>query len=131
MSVATTATKPRQPILTLAGPKPPPEPPPTPAPRMAKRGVPWAMVNEMAADLMELYPAAFNPSAPRPLAIGIHKAIIADLGCDPKVLSVTLGCWCSGPRYRLACWVGAWRYDLNGEHVGEVTADQVAGRKTP
>jgi hypothetical protein len=36
---------------------------------------------------------------PKPLAIGIHHTILADLGCDPKVLHVAMHIWCSQPGY--------------------------------
>ena len=56
---------------------PPPEPPPEPTARDLK----WQAANQLMSDLIELY-ECFDSLRPKPLAIGIHTTILADLGCE-------------------------------------------------
>jgi ProP effector len=67
---------------------------------------------------MQAVPA--NPT----VAVGIHDAILADLGCDPTILSRALSYWCASARYRLALCSNDERYGLDGQPCGEVTAEQ-------
>ena len=43
-------------------------------------------VEELLQQLQAGYPAAFTKGAPKPLAIGVHHTIQAELGCDRAVL---------------------------------------------
>jgi sRNA-binding protein len=98
-----------------AKPRPPPQQPKPPSERDAK----WAAVNQLIADLIELYPKVFDAHRPKPLAIGIREAILSDLGCDPRVLFLALGYWCRQARYRAALCANDHRFGLDGMRRGD------------
>ena len=102
---------------------PPPEPPPPESTRQARRDIKWQAINQLLTDLVELY-EVFDALQPKPLAIGIHTAILADLGRDPTVLSRALSYWCSQQRYLTALCANDQRYGLDGLPNGEVTTEQ-------
>lgn len=78
--------------------------------------------------LVSLWPDAFNLENPRPLAIGIDKALVADI--DRRQLSgagslrFSLGLYVHRSAYIKALAAGGQRYDLNGKPHGEVTTEQ-------
>ncbi|MFE8048138.1 ProQ/FINO family protein [Brenneria goodwinii] len=80
--------------------------------------------------LASLWPDAFNLEKPRPLAIGIDKALAADI--ERRQLSgvgslrFSLGLYIHRSAYIKALAAGGQRYDLNGNPQGEVTAEQQA-----
>jgi sRNA-binding protein len=80
--------------------------------------------------LAERFPAAFviNPRCRRPLKLGIHHDILAQLGdtITPRGLSDALRVYASNPHYRKACVSGAARIDLNGQPVGTVSEEHAA-----
>ena len=147
-------TAPR-PVEPPAAPKPPPkvtqppQPPPTPqrAPgekteaqrakakrhrqrRHAKRVVELRpQVEELLGQLQVRWPVAFARGAPKPLAIGVHHQIQAELGCSPEVLENAMRVWCSRPAYLAAAAVGTHRHDLAGAPVAELTAEERLGAK--
>jgi ProP effector len=67
----------------------------------------------------------------RPLKIGIHGDILAALdgGITPDELKLALAHYCRNPVYLRKILPGTWRYDLDGNHVGEVTANEAADAK--
>jgi sRNA-binding protein len=107
--------------VSAPSPEPPPQPPPT---LTRNRNPKWAAISSLLSDLTELYPSVFNSLRPRPLAVGIHGAILGDLGCDPRTLAYALNVWCRQPRYLNAICSHDLRFDLNGQPYGEVTAEQ-------
>jgi ProP effector len=77
--------------------------------------------------LAERFPACFaiNPRYRRPLKIGIHHDIAAQLGgtISPRVISAALRVYVSNGKYLKARITGAERVDLNGMPAGTVTAE--------
>ncbi|POE18032.1 hypothetical protein BV918_00685 [Pectobacterium odoriferum] len=75
-----------------------------------------------------LWPDAFNLENPRPLAIGIDKALAADIErrqlSGAGSLRFSLGLYVHRSAYVKALAAGGQRYDLNGKPQGEVTAEQ-------
>ncbi|AOR63846.1 hypothetical protein A7983_11355 [Pectobacterium wasabiae CFBP 3304] len=78
--------------------------------------------------MVSLWPDAFNLENPRPLAIGIDKALAADIErrqlSGAGSLRFSLGLYVHRSAYVKALAAGGQRYGLNGKHQGEVTAEQ-------
>ncbi|MCA6917018.1 ProQ/FinO family protein [Pectobacterium versatile] len=78
--------------------------------------------------LVLLWPDAFSLENPRPLAIGIDKALAADIECrqlsGAGSLRFSLGLYIHRSAYIKALAAGGQRYDLNGKPLGDVTAEQ-------
>jgi ProP effector len=79
--------------------------------------------------LQKKFPIAFpiNPAPKIPLKIGIHKDILeqADqLNLSEQDVRAALKKWCRGKRYSDCIVVGAARFDLYGNPVGQVTKDE-------
>lgn len=116
--------------------KQPPPPPKTAAERrerflrkLAKDGLTWDDINTLTALLMEKYPEVFGARR-KPLAVGIHHAIIAEMGCNPRALSIALRQWCSHRAYLAALANGTHRYGLDGSPAAELTdADRAAAQQ--
>ncbi|MEI7248365.1 ProQ/FINO family protein [Pectobacterium carotovorum] len=78
--------------------------------------------------LVLLWPDVFSLENPRPLAIGIDKALAADI--ERRQLSgvgslrFSLGLYIHRSAYIKALVAGGQRYDLNGKPLGEVTTEQ-------
>jgi ProP effector len=78
----------------------------------------------MIEELCQRYPKTFThePHDVRPLACGIHKAIVADAPDLPtSIVSQALAIYVAWLPYMRACIVGAPRIDLNGDPAGVVT----------
>jgi sRNA-binding protein len=78
----------------------------------------------MIGELCQRYPKTFThePHDVRPLARGIHKAIIADTPDLPaSVVSQALAIYVAWLPYMRACIAGAPRIDLSGAPAGVVT----------
>jgi hypothetical protein len=60
--------------------------------KLERMGFTETDIETPTATLTERYPNTFAQFR-RPLAIGIHTAIIADLGCDPVLLRLVLARW--------------------------------------
>jgi sRNA-binding protein len=94
-------------------------------PRKARKSRTVAAVLQLLA---ERWPAAFSilERKRRPLAIGIHHAILAALDgvVTPAELSTALGCYVGNPRYLKRLRKGAVRFGLDGAAVGAVTPEQ-------
>ncbi|MBN7767344.1 ProQ/FINO family protein [Pectobacterium brasiliense] len=78
--------------------------------------------------LVSLWPNAFNLENPRPRAIGIDKALAADIErrqlSGAGSLRFSLGLYIHRSAYIKALAAGGQRYDLNGKPQGEVSAEQ-------
>jgi sRNA-binding protein len=75
-------------------------------------------------ELCQRYPKTFThePDDVRPLARGIHKAIVADVPDLPaSVVSQALAIYAAWLPYMRACIAGAPRIDLSGDPAGVVT----------
>jgi sRNA-binding protein len=72
----------------------------------------------------------FDPKHPKPLAIGIKRQIVAELGMDDRKarqLGRLLGMWCGRPSYLEALAAdGATRHGIDGRPVEPVTAEHQA-----
>src|SRR5215469_13249267 len=81
----------------------------------------------LVGKLAERFPAAFaiNPRHRRPLKLGIHVDILAQLSdtIAPRDLSVALRIYVGNIGYLKALVTGADRIDLNGMPTGTVTAE--------
>jgi sRNA-binding protein len=76
--------------------------------------------------MAERYPRCFHlfPLHRWPLKVGIHIDLLHDLNgaISEKKINRFLGSYTSGVGYlRNSKKLGAWRYDLAGNHVGKVT----------
>jgi sRNA-binding protein len=73
----------------------------------------------------------FDRDAPVPLALGIHEAIVAELGLDPvqrRKMRRVIATWCKTTRYlRALAKPGAMRHDIAGNPVAPVADDHRAG----
>jgi hypothetical protein len=76
-----------------------------------------AACEAVLARLQTLYPDVFNPVMPKPLAIGVHVAIIAALPeFTPRQVGRALGWWTwSRQGYLAQMRTASCRYSLNGE----------------
>ena len=103
----------------------------TPIDTTAERPTFRVRVEHVQAFLKEHYPDLFG-SDPKPLAIGIHHVIHArHPELDLSGLKRALTLRCAWFRYLKALTQpGAMRYDLDGQPVGEVTAEQVEIART-
>jgi ProP effector len=86
---------------------------------------------ELIGVLAERFPAAFaiKPSYRRPLKLGIHVDILAQLSdmIAPRDLSNALRSYTSNRCYLHSCLTaGTPRIDLNGEVAGQVTESEAA-----
>jgi ProP effector len=85
---------------------------------------------ELIGILAERFPAAFaiKPSHRRPLKLGIHNDILAQLSdtIAPRDLSIALRIYVGNIGYLKALVPGADRVDLNGVPAGTVTAEHAA-----
>ena len=83
--------------------------------------------------LAERFPAAFaiKPRHRRPLKLGIHNDILAQLNhtISPRALSDALRIYVASIGYLKALVTGAERVDLNGMPAGTVTAEHAATAK--
>ena len=78
----------------------------------------------MIEELCQRYPKTFThePHDVRPLARGIHKAIVADAPDLPaSIVSQALAIYAAWLPYMRACIAGAPRIDLSGDPAGVVT----------
>ena len=82
---------------------------------------------DLVCILAKRFPAAFaiKPSYRRPLKIGIHHDIAAQLGdtISPRVISDALRIYVSNSKYLKALVAGADRVDLNGMPASTVIAE--------
>ena len=89
---------------------------------------------ELIGILAERFPACFavNPSYRRPLKLGIHVDILAQLSdtIAPRDLSSALRIYVSNSKYLTALVAGADRVDLNGMPAGTGTAEHADIAKT-
>jgi ProP effector len=90
------------------------------------------LVDEAYAKLAERWPDCFDLKRPKPLAIGIHTAIIESGVLDAATCSIVLRCYVSGKRYLCACTApDAMRIDLDGQPVAPVSErDANSSRKS-
>jgi sRNA-binding protein len=85
--------------------------------------------------MQECFPVAF-PAKPNPkvaLKVGIFEDLVAwaaTIGVPKSMVKKAIRAWCQGLRYTQAlAVVGAPRYDLQGNIVGEIDVDQARGAK--
>ena len=135
-------TKPDKPAK-VAKPAPKPKAAPTPVARLpggktaaqierrrryrakhAKPQPPWPEIAAMQAALAARYPAVFGEA--RPLAIGIHHQIMAEMGGDRTTLSAALRYWVAQSAYLRAVASGTHRHGLDGAPVAELNAAESA-----
>jgi ProP effector len=88
-------------------------------------------VHATIALLCERWPKCFVmfPQRRKPLKIGIHKDIPADL-IEPEILKRALRFYVGNVGYLSAMKPGAARIDLNGDPVGEVSEGDARGSQS-
>ena len=86
-----------------------------------------AEISVILEDLCARWPKAFAmyQRGRRPLQIGVHMDILAQLAIEPKLLSAPLRCYCAATAICLPRSPGAARIDLDGEPVDTVRAEDV------
>lgn len=84
-------------------------------------------VLETLGILREWFPPAFSAGRPRPLKVGIHKDLAEKASAiSTGVIARAMRYHTQSDRYLRALKPGAARVDLDGNAVGEVTADEAA-----
>lgn len=88
-----------------------------------------AKAEEGLAALIAAYPAVFDRANPRPLAIGIHKELLAAareerLAAPTSAIRMAIDRWTGSREYLAGLVESAARVNLQGEPDGEVTAAQ-------
>lgn len=76
---------------------------------------------ECLAQLAQHYPALFDPASPKPLALGVHKAMSADSGLSRTRIRRGLRVWTNTPEYLQALAKGGPRHGIDRQHSGDVT----------
>jgi ProP effector len=78
--------------------------------------------------LAEAFPTAFAiyEVKRRPLKVGIHADVLAALNgaMTPAELGLALRRYCGNSVYLSRLLRGAWRYDVDGQRAGDVTAEE-------
>lgn len=88
-----------------------------------------AKAEEGLTALIAAYPSVFDRSNPRPLAIGIHKELLAAsregrLAAPTSAIRMAIDRWTGSRDYLAGLVQAAPRVNLQGEPDGEVTAEQ-------
>lgn len=88
-----------------------------------------AKAEEGLTALIAAYPSVFDRSNPRPLAIGIHKELLAAsregrLAAPTSAIRMAIDRWTGSREYLAGLVQAAPRVNLQGEPDGEVTAEQ-------
>jgi hypothetical protein len=91
---------------------------------LAKRGLTLDDISGLRMELMRRWPLAFNRLNRRPLKIGIHRDILAEIECDPFALNLVLRRWCGHTHYLSAVALGRCRHDLQGREVADLSPEE-------
>lgn len=85
----------------------------------------WGRYRTIRAVLADRFPGitASGSKHKAPLKVGVYFNLI-DAGIDPLEAELFLRCYCAGPKYLRAMTTGAWRVDLQGRRVEQVTEFQ-------
>ena len=83
-------------------------------------------VNTYQLHLVQTYPTLFDRARPKPLAIGIHQALLKTRpeGTSKTTVRRFLARWTHRKAYRQALAAGGHRFRLNGVPDGCVSAEQ-------
>ena len=85
-----------------------------------------AAANRIYAELIERWPALFDPEKPVPLAIGMREALVEAIpNSTDYLVNRVLFNWCSRPRYLNTLTAGADRHGFEGVQ-GAVTEEEAA-----
>jgi hypothetical protein len=100
-----------------------------PSKKAARKAARLAEAKALLRRLADEWPGLFAASEVRPLAIGVHQAILELLPeIDPKLLGAALRLHTRRAGYVAAILSAGYpRFDLQGEPAGAVTAEQVQG----
>jgi hypothetical protein len=82
-----------------------------------------ARADALSAAIRDRWPDLFDRAAPKPLAIGIDRAIAAALGCRRQDLGGVLQWWTTRIAYHRAMAAGTVRYNLDGSEAGPIGDD--------
>ena len=87
----------------------------------------WYQRRQGAAQLEKCWPALFS-DPPKPLAIGIRQALIAETNrpSGEDWIKQGLSYWCGSYNYQKAIVAGGARYNCQGEPEGQVTEKEQA-----
>ncbi len=124
---------------TLRLKKPPVALPPTQAPIVANSGPAASRevnpapsrrtIAELFGILATTYPKLFDPAAPLPLAIGIHKKLRDRLDLTHSEIKRALTVWCQRELYQQTLIRSSLRHDLDGS-TSYITPEQIAFAKS-
>jgi hypothetical protein len=100
---------------------------PSPSKKAVRKAAQLTEAKALLCRLADEWPALFAASEVRPLAIGVHQAILEQLPeTDPKLLGAALRLHTRRAGYVAATLSAEHpRFDLQGEPVGAVTQEQV------
>ncbi|TCS43044.1 ProQ/FINO family protein [Reinekea marinisedimentorum] len=90
----------------------------------AKRKKEYEANRKALEELCTLYPEVFNTSSPKPLQIGVHKAIAEDGKLSKTRIRRALNLYVRMRRYIACLQEGADRVTIGGESAGVVTAEE-------
>jgi hypothetical protein len=85
-----------------------------------------ARAQAIAAAICERWPDLFDRTAPKPLAIGIDRAIGAALGFKRNDMGGAMRWWTTRIAYHWAVAAGTVRYNLDGSEAGPISDDDRA-----
>jgi hypothetical protein len=85
-----------------------------------------ARAQAIAAAICERWPDLFDRTAPKPLAIGIDRAIAAELGLKRNDMGGAMRWWATRIAYYRAVAAGTVRYNLDGSEAGPISDDDRA-----
>lgn len=95
----------------------------------AKRKKEYEANRKSLDELCTLYPELFNPSAPKPLQIGIHEAVAADGKLSKTRIRRALNLYVRMRKYVASIKEDADRITIDGSSTGKVTAEEAAHAK--
>lgn len=90
----------------------------------AKRKKEYEANRKALEELCTLYPEVFNTASPKPLQIGIHKAIAEDGKLSKTRIRRALNLYVRMRRYIACLKEGVNRVTIGGESAGVVTAEE-------
>jgi len=95
------------------------------AKKKTKYWIPNKQYKEILALLQEKYPIVFGKEV-KILAVGIHKRLAKEIDVAGKTLAAFFRRYCNSKSYLEAHTIGAPRYGLDGNIIGEVLEQQQA-----
>lgn len=80
-------------------------------------------ISSAIALLEKKYPKLFSMENPKPLKVGVFNEVVVSGDWNKQLLKKALRTYVQSKAYYLSCSSASYRYDLNGDKVGEISAD--------